>query len=63
MQGVTLLQFAVMLGAFLNEPVMVDEDGSMIDIFDIELHGTYDNADALIPALRDQLGLELTKSA
>jgi hypothetical protein len=42
---------------------MVDEDGSMIDIFDIELHGTYDNADALIPALRDQLGLELTKSA
>jgi hypothetical protein len=63
MQGVTLLQFALMLEAFLNEPVMVDEDGSMIDIFDIELHGTYDNADALIPALRDQLGLELTKSA
>jgi ATPases with chaperone activity, ATP-binding subunit len=62
MQGVTLPQFALMLEAFLNEPVIVDEDGSMSEMFDIELNGTYDKADALIPALREQLGLELIRS-
>jgi hypothetical protein len=62
MQGVTLPQFALVLEAFLETPVILDGDLPASERYDIELHGTYDNADALIPALRDQLGLELTKS-
>jgi hypothetical protein len=62
MQGVTLPQFALMLEAFLETPVIVDGDLPSSERYDIELHGTYDSPDALIPALRDQLGLELIAS-
>ena len=62
MQGVTLPQFALVLEAFLETPVILDGDLPASERYDIELRGTYDNADALIPALRGQLGLELTKS-
>jgi hypothetical protein len=62
MQGVTLPQFALVLEAFLETPVILDGDLPAGERYDIELRGAYDNADALIPALRDQLGLVLTKS-
>ena len=62
MQGVTLPQFALVLEAFLETPVILDGDLPASERYDIELHGTYNNGDALIPALRDQLGLVLTKS-
>jgi hypothetical protein len=62
MQGVTLPQFALVLEAFLETPVVLDGDLPASEKYDIELQGTYDNADALIPALRDQLGLELIRS-
>ena|SRR5688572_5548808 len=62
MQAVTLPQFALVLEAFLETPVVLDGDLSASERYDIELRGTYDNADALIPALRDQLGLELLRS-
>jgi hypothetical protein len=62
MHAVTLPQFALVLEAFLEGPVIVDEGVPMGDTFDIELQGTYDTANALIPALRDQLGLELIRS-
>jgi ClpA/ClpB-like protein len=62
MQGVTLPQFALVLEAFLETPVIVDGDVRLSERYDIELQGTYDSADALIPALRDQLGLELIGS-
>lgn len=58
MSAVTLTQFALVLEAFLDASVMVD-DAAMGGSFDIELQGTYDNEDALIAALRDQLGLAL----
>jgi hypothetical protein len=61
MSGATLPQFALMLEEFLGGSVMV-EDGALFETFDIELEGEYTNADALIAALRDQLGLVLTKS-
>lgn len=62
MQGVTLPQFALVLEAFLETEVILDEDLMSSERYDIELRGTYDDADALIPALRDQLGLELIGS-
>ena len=62
MQGVTLPQFALALEAFLETPVILDGDLPASERYDIELRGTYENADALIPALRDQLGLELIGS-
>jgi len=62
MQGVTLPQFALVLEGFLDTPVMLDEDLLASERYDIELRGTYDNADTLIPALRDQMGLELIGS-
>ena len=62
MQGVTLSQFALVLEAFLETPVILDGDLPASERYDIELRGTYVNADALIPALRDQLGLELVGS-
>jgi hypothetical protein len=61
MSAVTLSQFALMLEEFLRAAVIV-EDGSLGGLFDIELQGTYDNEDALIAAMRDQLGLALDKS-
>jgi hypothetical protein len=61
MQGTTLPQFAQMLENFLGAPIMV-EDSALHGTFEIELEGTYDNPESLIAALRDQLGLELTKS-
>jgi hypothetical protein len=62
MQGVTLPQFALVLEAFLETPVVLDGDLPASERYDIELRGTYENADTLIPALRDQLGLVLTKT-
>jgi Clp amino terminal domain, pathogenicity island component len=62
MQGVTLPQFALVLEAFLETPVIVDGDLPASERYDIELHGAYNNADTLIPALQEQLGLELIRS-
>ncbi len=56
--AVTLPQFALMLEEFLGAAIIV-EDGELGGLFDIELQGTYDNEDALIAAVRDQLGLAL----
>jgi hypothetical protein len=61
MSGTTLAQFALTLEEFLDAPVIVDEGESRV-LFDIELRGEYEDADALTAALREQLGLELTKS-
>jgi hypothetical protein len=62
MRGTTLPQFALVLEAFLGAPIIRADDAAMGALFDIELHGEYDNAEALIAALRDQLGLVLTRS-
>jgi len=56
--GITLSQFALMLEEFLRVAIIV-EDSALHGLFDIELQGTYDNEDALIAAVRDQLGLAL----
>ncbi len=56
--GITLAQFALMLEEFLRAAIIV-EDSALHGLFDIELQGTYDNEDALIAAVRDQLGLAL----
>jgi hypothetical protein len=61
MGATTLPQFALLLEGFLGASVVV-EDTDLAAAFDIELTGEYDNADALIAALRDQLGLVLTKN-
>jgi hypothetical protein len=58
--GITLAQFAVMLEEFLQAAIIV-EDRALHGLFDIELTGEYHDEDALIAALRDQLGLQLTK--
>ena len=60
MTGTTLSEFVLVLEGFLDRPVM-DETG-ITGALDIELRGEYENADALIAALRDQLGLVLDKS-
>jgi hypothetical protein len=62
MSATTLPQLALVLEEFLGTPVLVLDHGDVNQRFDIELQGTYDNADSLIAALRDQLGLELTKT-
>jgi hypothetical protein len=60
MSGTPLGAFAQVLEGFLDRPV-IDQTG--IDgLWDIELRGELDNEDALTAALRDQLGLLLTKS-
>jgi Clp amino terminal domain, pathogenicity island component len=59
--GITLSQFALMLEEFLRAAVII-EDGALGGLFDIERQGIYDNEDALIAAVRDQLGLALDKS-
>ena len=59
--GITLPQFALMLEEFLRVAIIV-EDSALHGLFDIELTGEYHDEDALIAALRDQLGLQLTKS-
>ena len=56
--GITLSQFALMLEEFLRVAIIV-EDSALQGLFDIELQGTYDTEDALIAAVRDQLGLAL----
>ena len=56
--GITVAQFALMLEEFLRAAIIV-EDSALHGLFDIELQGTYDNEDALIAAVRDQLGLAL----
>jgi hypothetical protein len=61
MAGITLAQFALMLEEFLRAAIIV-EDSAAGGLFDIELQGDYHDEDALIAALRDQLGLQLTKS-
>jgi hypothetical protein len=58
--GITLAQLALMLEEFLRAAIIV-EDSALHGLFDIELQGEYRDEDALIAALRDQLGLELTK--
>jgi hypothetical protein len=50
-----------MLEEFLRAAVIV-EDSAAVGLFDIELQGDYRDEDALIAALREQLGLQLTKS-
>ena len=50
-----------MLEEFLRAAIIV-EDSALRGLFDIELQGTYDNEDALIAAIRDQLGLALDRS-
>jgi hypothetical protein len=61
MSGTTLPQFAIALEEFLKAPVMVDES-LLATTFDIEFQGEYDNPEALIAALREQLGLVLTRN-
>jgi hypothetical protein len=61
MSAVTLPQFAAVLEPFLDAAIVVDDD-AMSGTFDIELKGTFDDAEKLIAALRDQLGLVLEKS-
>ena len=60
MSGTTLSAFAQVLEGFLGRPVLDFTEGT--GTFDIELQGQYEDPDALIVALRDQLGLVLTKS-
>ena len=59
--GVKLAHFALMLEEFLRAAIVV-EDSALHGLFDIELTGEYRGEDTLIAALRDQLGLQLTKS-
>jgi Clp amino terminal domain, pathogenicity island component/Protein of unknown function (DUF3738) len=59
MSGTTLSQFADLLETFLGRPVFDDTD--IAGTWDIELTGQYDNPEALIAALRDQLGLGLIR--
>jgi hypothetical protein len=61
MAGATLPQLALVLEGFLGAPVMVEDNG-MSSVFDIELRGAYRDSDTLIAAVREQLGLELTRS-
>jgi hypothetical protein len=61
MSGATLPQFASVLEPFLGGPVTVN-DAATNARFDIELQGTYIREDALIAAVRDQLGLVLVRS-
>jgi hypothetical protein len=61
MAGISLAQFALMLEEFLRAAIIV-EDSALHGLFDIELQGTYDKDDALIAAIRDQLGLALDRS-
>jgi hypothetical protein len=61
MWATTLPQLALVLEDFLDAPVLVLDHIGLNQRFDIELHGTYDSAETLIAAVRDQLGLELTK--
>lgn len=63
MQGVTLSQFALVVEAFLEAPVILDGALPASERYDIELRGTYIDTDRMISALRDQLGLELIRSA
>ena len=58
--GITLSQFALMLEEFLRVAIIV-EDSALHGLFDIDLMGEYHDEDALIAALRDQLGLQITK--
>jgi Protein of unknown function (DUF3738)/Clp amino terminal domain, pathogenicity island component len=60
MTATTLGAFALALEDFLGRPII--DDTGITGSWDIELQGQYDNPDALIAALRDQLGLVLTKS-
>jgi hypothetical protein len=60
MSAGTLAQFVLVLEGFLGTPV-IDETG-LGGLFEIELRGEYDDADTLTVALREQLGLQLTKS-
>lgn len=62
MWATTLPQLALVLEEFLGAPVLVLDHSDLNQRFDIELQGTYDNPEALIAAVRDQLGLELTRS-
>lgn len=60
MSGTTLSAFAQVLEGFLGRPVLDFTENT--GTFDLELQGQYEDPDALIAALRDQLGLVLTKS-
>jgi hypothetical protein len=60
MSGTTLSAFAQVLEGFLGRPVL--DDTGLAGTFDIQLQGQYDDHDALIAALRDQLGLVLNRS-
>jgi hypothetical protein len=60
MSGTTLSAFAQLLEGFLGRPVLDFTENT--GTFDIELQGQYEDAEALIAALRDQLGLVLTRS-
>jgi Protein of unknown function (DUF3738)/Clp amino terminal domain, pathogenicity island component len=59
MSAASLPELAAALEDFLGGTV-IDMTG-LRGLFDIELHGEYNNPEALIAALRDQLGLVLTR--
>lgn len=60
MSAATLAQLVLVLEAFLGTPVI--DDTGLTGLFEIELRGEYENADALIAAVQEQLGLVLTRS-
>lgn len=62
MSATTLPQLAVVLEEFLDAPVVVDHSAQN-GMFAIELQGQYDTPEALIAAVRAQLGLALTRNA
>ena len=58
MSGTTISELGHVLEEFLGRPV-IDETG-LVESCDIDLQGEYTWSDALVSALRDQLGLVLT---
>jgi hypothetical protein len=60
MSGTTIAGLALVLEGFLGRPVF--DDTGITGTCDIELTGEYHTEETLTAALRDQLGLELTRS-
>jgi hypothetical protein len=60
MSAATLARFVLVLEGFLGTPVI--DDTGLGGLFEIELRGEYGDTDALTVALREQLGLQLTRS-
>jgi uncharacterized protein (TIGR03435 family) len=60
MAATTIAGLALVLEGFLGRPVF--DDTGLTGTCDIELTGEYDNEETLTAALRDQLGLALSRS-